>query len=72
MQPPVNSFDPPEGDIIPYPMSVLTLGGGRWLTMAGMIVDFPDGTPVDVQSNTLAYWEGRAAKAGSSLDELIV
>ena len=69
--PPLVPLPPPEGDIAPYPMDILTLGGGRWLTPGGEIIATELGVGVDVQENTRRYWEGRAAVAGYSLEELL-
>lgn len=69
--PPLVPLDPPEGDIVPYPDEILTLGGNRWLSQEGEIITTEFGAPVDVQDNTRLYWEGRAAEAGYTLGELL-
>lgn len=75
MMPPLEPLDPPEGNIVPYPMEILTLGGNRWLTQDARIITEPFGVPCDVFDNgvasTRAYWDGRAAKAGYTLAELL-
>ncbi|PJE18388.1 MAG: hypothetical protein CK429_04190 [Mycobacterium sp.] len=69
--PPLEPLDPPKGDIAPYPGEILTLGGNRWLTNTGRIITTESGVPVGVQDNTRRYWEGRAAKAGYTLADLL-
>jgi hypothetical protein len=70
---PTEPVDPPVGDIAPYPDEILTLGGNRWMTPEGRILPTPWGTPVDVQANTLAFWEASAMRGqGKTLNELIV
>lgn len=71
MMPPTDPVDPPEGDIVPYPGEILSLGGNRWLTPTGEIIGEPFGVPCELQDNTRRYWEGRAAKAGYTLEELL-
>jgi hypothetical protein len=69
--PPTDPVEPSEGDIAPYPGEILILGGSRWLSTTGDILTVPFGTPILVQDNTRRYWEGRAAKAGYTLDDLL-
>lgn len=69
--PPLEPLEPPTGDVVPYPGEILTLSGDRWLTQGAEVVRRPHGVPVDVLDNTRAYWEGRAAKAGYTLDQLL-
>lgn len=72
VMPPLEPLEPPRGDIAPYPNSVLDLGDGRYLAMSGDVVTSSGYCePVQVQPNTRWYWEGRAAKAGYTLDELL-
>jgi hypothetical protein len=71
--PPLQPHDSPEGDIAPYPGEILILGGNRWLSTAGRILPEELGYPVDLQANTLAFWEAAALRGtGKSLSELIV
>ncbi|AGR46420.1 hypothetical protein SEA_SUPERCHUNK_3 [Mycobacterium phage Superchunk] len=73
MIPPTDPVDPPEGDIVPYPNDILTLGGNRWLSIAGRILPEPFGDPVELQPNTLKFWEAAALRGtGKPLSELIV
>ena len=69
--PPLESLEPPVGDIAPYPDEILTLPGNRWLDTTGRIIPTPFGVPVDVQPNTRRFWESTLAKAGYTLDELL-
>ncbi|QFP95487.1 hypothetical protein SEA_GAUGELDP_3 [Mycobacterium phage GaugeLDP] len=73
MMPPTDPVDPPTGDVVPYPNDLLTLGGNRWLTVTGRILPTPFGDPVDLQPNTLKFWEAAALRGqGKPLSELIV
>lgn len=57
----------------PYPNDILTLGGNRWLAGTGEILTTEFGSPVDLQPNTLAFWEAAAVRGtGKTLSELIV
>ena len=61
---------------VPYPGSVIAISGNRRLSMSGEILTEADtewhwADPVSVTSRARAYWEGRAAKAGYTLDELL-
>jgi hypothetical protein len=54
-------------------MDVLVLGGNRWLSREGRVLPKPLGTPVELQANTLAFWEAAALRGtGKPLSELIV
>ncbi|ABE67325.1 hypothetical protein PBI_CHE12_3 [Mycobacterium phage Che12] len=71
--PPTDPVDPPEGDVVPYPNDILKLGGNRWLSQEGRIIPVPFGDEVDLEPNTLAYWESAALRGtGKPLSELIV
>lgn len=69
--PPLEPVDPAEGDIAPDPMDVLTLGGNRWLGPNGRVLPKPIGIPVDLQPNTLKFWEEAARRGGYVLSELL-
>jgi hypothetical protein len=61
---------------VPYPNAILAISGNRRLNLSGVILTDDDrewhfGEPVNVTSRTRAYWEGRAAVAGHTLDELL-
>ena len=61
---------------VPYPNEILAISGNRRLSMAGEILTEGDrewhwGIPVSVTRRTQAYWEGRAAKAGYTLEALL-
>lgn len=61
---------------VPYPNEILAISGDRRLSRIGEILTEDDrewhwGNPVGVTPRTRAYWEGRAAKAGYTLDELL-
>lgn len=71
VMPPTDAVDPPEGDVVPYLIDILELSGNRWLDASGRIITAEFGVSVDVQDNTRCYWEGRAAKAGYILAELL-
>jgi hypothetical protein len=71
--PPTDPIDPPVGDIAPYPMDILTLGGNRWLDPTGRILTTEFGNPVELQPNTLKFWEATALRGtGKPLSELLV
>ena len=71
--PPTDPVEPPVGDVVPRPGSVLILGGNRWLSMRGRILPEPLGYEVGLEPNTLNYWEDAAHRAtGQPLSELIV
>lgn len=73
MMPPTDPVDPPEGDVVPYPMDVLILGGNRWLSQSGRVLTVPLGDEVELQPNTLHFWEAAALRGtGKQLSELIV
>lgn len=73
MMPPTNPLPAPTGDVAPGPGSALDLGGGRWLLTTGVVATTLSGQRVrGLTSNTLAYWENAAQRAGSTLDDLIV
>jgi hypothetical protein len=70
--PPLEPLDPPEGDVVPYPMDVLILGGNRWLDLTGRVIPTPFGNPVDLRPNTLKFWKAAALRGtGKPLSELI-
>lgn len=74
--PPLEPVEPPAGDVAPYPNEILQLRGGRFLTPSGEVLTQDDkprkhGNPTDLKENTRRYWEGRAAVAGYTLDELL-
>ncbi|QDK03441.1 hypothetical protein SEA_PAINTERBOY_3 [Mycobacterium phage PainterBoy] len=71
--PPTDPVDPPEGDVIPYPMDVLRLGANRWLSQEGRVLPVPLGDEVDIKPNTLKFWEAAAMRgSGVPLSDLIV
>jgi hypothetical protein len=73
VMPPLEPLDPPEGDVIPNPGSVLILGDNRWLSMHGRILSEALGYEVGLEANTLNYWEDAAQRAtGKPLSDLIV
>jgi hypothetical protein len=74
--PPLETLDPPQGDVAPFPNEILKISGNRYLSMLGEILTEDDrrwhlGEPVEVKDNTRWYWEDRAAKAESTLAELL-
>ncbi len=70
--PPTDPIEPPEGDVCPYPMDILALGGNRWLDPSGRLIITPFGNPVDLRPNTLKFWEAAALRGtGKPLSELI-
>jgi hypothetical protein len=73
MMPPTDPVDPPEGDVVPYPNDILILGGNRWLSIAGRVLPSEFGDPVELQPNTVKFWEAAALRGtGKPLSELIV
>ncbi|QGJ88758.1 hypothetical protein SEA_YECEY3_3 [Mycobacterium phage Yecey3] len=73
MQEPDESVEPATGDVSPYPNDLLILGGNRWLTVTGRILPTPFGDEVELQPNTLKFWEAAALRGqGKPLSELIV
>ena len=61
---------------VPYPNEILVISGNRRLSQLGEILTEDDrewhcGIPVQVTRRTWAYWEGRAAKAGYALADLV-
>ncbi|QXO13281.1 hypothetical protein SEA_TROOPER_4 [Mycobacterium phage Trooper] len=73
MMPPTDPIDPPEGDVVPYPMDILILGGNRWLSQSGRVLPVELGEPVELQPNTVKFWEAAALRGtGKPLSELIV
>ncbi|QFG11518.1 hypothetical protein PBI_MAMINIAINA_3 [Mycobacterium phage Maminiaina] len=73
MNPPTEPVDPATGDVAPYPMDVLVLGGNRWLSQSGRILPVEMGDPVELTPQTLWFWEAAALRGqGKPLSELIV
>jgi hypothetical protein len=74
VQPPTEPREPATGEAVPYPNEILQVSRGRYLTPSGEILTQENrllGSPTDLKANTRAYWEGRAAVAGYTLDELL-
>ncbi|QGH78005.1 hypothetical protein SEA_LONEWOLF_3 [Mycobacterium phage LoneWolf] len=73
MNPPTEPVEPATGDVAPDPMDILILGGNRWLSQSGRVLPEEMGVPVELQPNTLAFWEAAALRgSGKALSELIV
>ncbi|QFG08586.1 hypothetical protein PBI_VANISOA_3 [Mycobacterium phage Vanisoa] len=73
MNPPSEPVEPATGDVAPGPMDILILGGNRWLAQSGRVLPTDLGVPVELQPNTLWFWEAAALRgSGKPLSELIV
>jgi len=63
----------PSADLQPYPNDALILGASLFLEMDGSVVTETRSIPVDLNSQTLKYWERVALnRQGVPLQDLIV